>query len=67
MTKPVEIEIHPGHWKNTGSEANGILNEVTGAHKVAKLVYDILRSGKFRQHTLRTMHLVIKHRTLISW
>ncbi|MFJ7951516.1 N-acetylmuramoyl-L-alanine amidase [Lysinibacillus sp. NPDC096418] len=41
-----EIEIHPGHWKNTGSGANGILNEVTEARKVAKRVYEILRSWK---------------------
>ena len=41
-----EIELHPGHWKNTGSGANGILNEVTEARKVAKRVYEILRSWK---------------------
>lgn len=41
-----EIEIHPGHWKNTGSGADGILNEVTEARKVAKRVYEILRSWK---------------------
>lgn len=41
-----EIEIHPGHWKNTGSGTNGILNEVTEARKVAKRVYKILRSWK---------------------
>lgn len=46
MTKPVEIEIHPGHWKNTGSGANGILNEVTEARKVAKRVYEILKFWK---------------------
>lgn len=46
MSEPKEIEIHPGHWKNTGSGANGILNEVTEARKVAKRVYDILRSWK---------------------
>lgn len=38
-----EIELHPGHWKNTGSGANGILNEVTEARKVTKRVYEILR------------------------
>lgn len=43
--KPIGIEIHPGHWKNPGSGASGILNEVTEARKVAKRVYDILRSG----------------------
>lgn len=41
-----EIEIHPGHWENPGSGANGILNEVTEARKVAKRVYEILRSWK---------------------
>lgn len=41
-----EIEIHPGHWKNTSSGANGILNEVTEARKVAKRVYEILESLK---------------------
>lgn len=41
-----EIEIHPGHWKNTGSGTGGILNEVTEARKVAKRVYEILRSWK---------------------
>lgn len=41
-----EIEIHPGHWKNTGSGANSILNEVTEARRVARRVYDILRSWK---------------------
>ena len=39
-----KIEIHPGHWKNLNSGANGILNEVTEARKVAKRVYDLLRS-----------------------
>lgn len=41
-----EIELHPGHWKNTGSGANGILNEVTEARKVTKRVYEILRSAE---------------------
>ena len=41
-----EIEIHPGHWKNKGSGANGIINEVTEARKVAKRVYEILISNK---------------------
>ena len=40
-----EIEIHPGHWKHTGSGANGIINEVTEARKVAKRVYDILKQN----------------------
>ena len=40
-----EIELHPGHWANTGSGANGILNEVTEARKVTKRVYDILRAS----------------------
>lgn len=40
-----EIELHPGHWANTGSGANGILNEVTEARKVAKRVYAILRES----------------------
>lgn len=43
MTKPTEIEIHPGHWANTGSGANGILNEVTENRKVAKKVYELLK------------------------
>lgn len=34
-----EIELHPGHWKLLNSGANGILNEVTEARKVAKRVY----------------------------
>ena len=41
-----EIELHPGHWANTGSGANGIMNEVTEARKVAKRVYEILRASK---------------------
>lgn len=41
-----EIEIHPGHWNNTGSGTNGILNEVTEARKVARRVYEILRASK---------------------
>lgn len=44
--KPVEIELHPGHWKLLNSGANGILNEVIEARKVAKRVYDLLRSWK---------------------
>ncbi|MFE8697995.1 N-acetylmuramoyl-L-alanine amidase [Cytobacillus sp. FJAT-53684] len=40
-----EIELHPGHWKNTGSGANGILNEVTEARKVTKRVYEILKGS----------------------
>lgn len=40
-----EIELHPGHWKNTGSGANGILNEVTEARKVTKRVYEILQAS----------------------
>ncbi|WP_421663684.1 N-acetylmuramoyl-L-alanine amidase [Lysinibacillus telephonicus] len=38
-----EIEIHPGHWKLTNSGANGIINEVTEARKVAKRVFEILK------------------------
>ncbi|MBB6446438.1 N-acetylmuramoyl-L-alanine amidase [Bacillus benzoevorans] len=40
-----EIELHPGHWYNIGSGANGILNEVTEARKVTKRVYEILQSS----------------------
>lgn len=40
-----EIELHPGHWKRTGSGANGIINEVTEARKVTKRVYEILRAS----------------------
>lgn len=40
-----EIEIHPGHWKLLNSGANGILNEVTEARKVAKRVYEILQAS----------------------
>lgn len=40
-----EIEIHPGHWKNTNSGANCFMNEVTEARKVAKRVYEILRAA----------------------
>lgn len=40
-----EIELHPGHWKNTGSGANGILNEVTEARKVTQRVYEILKES----------------------
>ena len=40
-----EIELHPGHWINTGSGANGIINEVTEARKVAKRVYEILKAS----------------------
>ncbi|MEQ6353928.1 N-acetylmuramoyl-L-alanine amidase [Lysinibacillus sp. M3] len=40
-----EIEIHPGHWKLLNSGANGILNEVTEARKVAKRVYEILKTS----------------------
>lgn len=41
-----EIELHPGHWKHTGSGANGILNEVTEARNVTKRVYEILKASK---------------------
>lgn len=40
-----EIEIHPGHWKHTGSGANGIISEVVEARKVAKRVYEILKEN----------------------
>ncbi|WP_102271663.1 hypothetical protein [Cytobacillus massiliigabonensis] len=40
-----EIELHPCHWKNTGSGANGILNEVTEARKVTKRDYEILKES----------------------
>ncbi|OLN21116.1 hypothetical protein BTO30_16700 [Domibacillus antri] len=40
------IELHPGHWKNTGSGANGLINEVTEARKVTKRVYEILQAHK---------------------
>ena len=40
-----EIELHPGHWKLLNSGANGILNEVTEARKVAKRVYEILQAS----------------------
>ncbi|OLN21914.1 hypothetical protein BTO30_12515 [Domibacillus antri] len=43
---PKGIELHPGHWKNTGSGANGLINEVTEARKVTKRVYGILRAHK---------------------
>ena len=45
MTKPTEIEIHPGHWANVGSGANGILNEVTENRKIAKKVYELLKAS----------------------
>lgn len=45
MTKPTEIEIHPGHWKATNSGANGILNEVMENRKVAKKVYELLKAS----------------------
>ena len=45
MTKPSEIEIHPGHWKASNSGANGILNEVTENRKVAKKVYELLKAS----------------------
>lgn len=45
MMTTKEIELHPGHWANIGSGANGILNEVTEARKVAKRVYEILRTS----------------------
>lgn len=40
-----EIELHPGHWKNTGSGANGLINEVTEARKVTKRVHEILKTA----------------------
>lgn len=40
-----EIELHPGHWYNIGSGANGILNEVTEARKVTKRVCEILKAA----------------------
>ncbi|WP_400194598.1 N-acetylmuramoyl-L-alanine amidase [Lysinibacillus telephonicus] len=40
-----EIEIHPGHWVNPGSGANGIIKEVPEARKVAKRVYEILKAS----------------------
>ena len=40
-----EIEIHPGHWINPRSGAVGILNEVIEARKVAKRVYEILKTS----------------------
>jgi N-acetylmuramoyl-L-alanine amidase len=43
---PSEIELHPGHWKHTGSGANGIINEVTEARRVTKRVYEILKASK---------------------
>ncbi|WP_137744528.1 N-acetylmuramoyl-L-alanine amidase [Robertmurraya siralis] len=41
-----EIELHPGHWKNPSSGANGILNEVTEARRVTKRVHEILKEAK---------------------
>ncbi|HCG4535575.1 TPA: N-acetylmuramoyl-L-alanine amidase [Salmonella enterica subsp. enterica serovar Typhi str. AG3] len=43
-----EIEIHPGHWKNTNSGANSLMNEVTEARKVAKRVHEILKTSNVR-------------------
>ncbi|WP_052130235.1 N-acetylmuramoyl-L-alanine amidase [Ureibacillus sinduriensis] len=43
-----EIEIHPGHWNLTNSGANGYINEVKEARRVAKRVYEILKSSKVR-------------------
>lgn len=40
------IELHPGHWKNPGSGANSIINEVTEARRVTKRVYEILKAHK---------------------
>lgn len=40
-----EIEIHAGHWKALNSGANGILNEVTEARRVAKRVHEILKAN----------------------
>lgn len=40
-----EFEIHAGHWKVLGSGANGVLNEVTEARRVAKRVHEILKSS----------------------
>ncbi|OLN21989.1 hypothetical protein BTO30_11690 [Domibacillus antri] len=40
------IELHPGHWKNPGSGASSIINEVTEARRVTKRVYDILKAYK---------------------
>ncbi|MCH7321550.1 hypothetical protein LZ480_06550 [Solibacillus sp. MA9] len=41
-----EVEMHPGHWKNKGSDGCYSLTEGTEARKVAKRVYEILRSWK---------------------
>lgn len=43
--KPVEIELHPGHWV-VGTGARGIIDEVTEARKVTKRVYEILQASK---------------------
>lgn len=40
------IELHPGHWKNPGSGASSIINEVTEARRVTKRVYEILKAHK---------------------
>ncbi|MDM5333453.1 N-acetylmuramoyl-L-alanine amidase [Ureibacillus composti] len=44
--EPIEIELHPGHWENEGSGANGILKEVVESRKVTKRVYEILKASK---------------------
>lgn len=44
VSKPNEIELHPGHWINPGSGASGIINEVAEARRVTKRVYEILRA-----------------------
>lgn len=42
MSNPRVVELHAGHWKAEGSGANGFLNEVREARKVAARVHDIL-------------------------
>lgn len=46
MSKPKEIELHPGHWKLQNSGANGHIQEVPEARKVTRRVYEILRAAK---------------------
>lgn len=43
MSKPIEIEIHPGHWKNEGSGANGLIKEAVENRRVAQEVSKILK------------------------
>lgn len=43
---PKKIELHPGHWSNPGSGANGIIKEVPEARKVTRRVYEILIENK---------------------